>query len=270
MNLLPNKQLGLVILIVTIIACSLMLWLNQSIRARVASTTPPEPRQVLDSLPDTILWAWERPERLDFIDTERIGVAYLAKTVSLRDDLINIRPRVQPLILTDGTKVIAVVRIETARDGKTSLSERQIAATAIEIAEVGKVAGVIGVQIDFDAKLSERHFYRQLLFKLREQLPSATALSMTALASWCAGDNWLSGLPVDEVVPMFFRLGIDRAQFASRLQSNKESFRDPCDESAGVSTDEVIAAPQRKRLYIFSPKPWTPNAVNDALETYRR
>lgn len=270
MNLLPTKQLGLVILIVSITACSLMLWLHASIRARVASRPTPESRQVLDSLPNTFLWAWERPERLDFIDTERIGVAYLAKTVRLHDDSLYVLPRVQPLILTNKTKVIAVIRIETVREGKTSLSEKQNAATAIEIEEVGKVTGVIGVQLDFDAKLSERHFYRQLLIKLREQLPSSMPLSVTALASWCAGDNWLSDLPVDEVVPMFFRLGIERAQFVSRLQSGEEPFEQPCHRAAGVSTDELVRPPNSKRLYIFSPTSWTPTAVNTALETYLR
>jgi hypothetical protein len=129
---------------------------------------------------------------------------------------------------------------------------------------------VSAVQIDFDAKATERTSYRKLLFRVRELLPRSVALSMTALASWCAGDNWLSDLPVDEVVPMLFRLGVNSDQFASRLQSGEELFGQPCTFSAGVSTDEKIHPPKRKRLYIFSPKPWTPSAVDDALETYQR
>lgn len=269
MIVMTNKTLRIAILSLLVAAGAFTLWLlgvSPALVARSHSTT----RSALDALPGTILWAWERPERLDFIDTKRIGVAYLAKTIRVHDDSIYIRPRVQPLILTDETKVIAVVRIETARDGKTSLSEKQIAATVNEIAEAGKVAGVIGVQVDFDAKLSERHFYRKLLFKLREQLPLSMPLSVTALASWCVGDNWLSDLPVDEVVPMLFRLGIDRAQFVSRLQSSEEPFQQPCHRAAGVSTDELVRPPNSKRLYIFSPTSWTPAAVNTALETYRR
>jgi hypothetical protein len=69
---------------------------------------------------------------------------------------------------------------------------------------------------------------------------------------------------------MLFRLGVNRDQFTSRLQSGEEIFREPCTLSAGVSTDEKIHPPKRKRLYIFSPKPWTPSAVDDALETYQR
>jgi hypothetical protein len=53
----------------------------------------PFARDTLEFSSDTILWAWERPEQLDFIDTKRIGVAYLAKTIQLRDDELFVRPR---------------------------------------------------------------------------------------------------------------------------------------------------------------------------------
>ncbi|HKX29107.1 MAG TPA: hypothetical protein VJ302_15540, partial [Blastocatellia bacterium] len=33
--------------------------------------------------PRIVLWAWERPENLEFIDPGRIGVAFLARTIRL-------------------------------------------------------------------------------------------------------------------------------------------------------------------------------------------
>ena len=66
---------------------------------------------------------------------------------------------------------------------------------------------VRGVQIDFDATLSERDAYRALIHDVRKRLGPATPLSITALASWCIGDDWLNGLPVDEAIPMLFRMG---------------------------------------------------------------
>ena len=39
----------------------------------------PNPKP-LSNLPPAIVWAWERPEKLDFVDTDRVGVAFLAKT----------------------------------------------------------------------------------------------------------------------------------------------------------------------------------------------
>ena len=266
---IPNKRLSSVVLITLGIIASFGLWLRQISRP-VTSASISESRISLDSLPDTILWAWERPEQLDFIDTENIGVAYLAKTIQLQDEDLFVRPRLQPLALRPATRVVAVVRIETRRFQTGSLSESQIERTAKEIADVTTRPRVSAVQIDFDAKASERTSYRKLLFRVRELLPLSVALSMTALASWCEGDNWLSDLPVDEVVPMLFRLGVNRDQFTSRLQSGEELFGEPCNLSAGVSTDEKIHPPKRKRLYIFSPKPWTQSAVADALETYQR
>ena len=277
MSLLTNNVLRiaapLIVVLFVVLTLSLRdsaftLWLQEEAQA----TDAPSPSLSLrfDSFPDTILWAWERPETLDYIDIERIGVAYLAKTIQFRDNQLFIRPRLQPLTLRPGTQVIAVVRIEAQPHEADPLLGSQVEEAAKEIAEVAQISTVSAVQIDFDARASERFVYRTLLFRVRELLPPTMPLSITALASWCAGDNWLSDLPVDEIVPMLFRLGVNRDQFTSRVQAGEELFGEPCTLSAGVSTDEKIHPPKRKRLYIFSPKPWTQSAVADALETYQR
>ena len=64
-----------------------------------------------------MLWAWERPEDLRFIDTDRVGVAFLAATAILRGDTVVPRPRMQPLQVPPGTTLKAVVRVEVARLG---------------------------------------------------------------------------------------------------------------------------------------------------------
>ena len=51
----------------------------------------------MNDLPRVILWAWERPEDLRFINPQEIGVAFLAETIILRGDRAIIRPRLQPL-----------------------------------------------------------------------------------------------------------------------------------------------------------------------------
>ncbi|MGE5303697.1 MAG: hypothetical protein ACM3TN_10245, partial [Alphaproteobacteria bacterium] len=81
----------------------------------------------LASFPRTILWAWERPENLSFIDPTQTGVAFLARTLYLRDSEIVVRPRLQPLRMPSGTAVMAVVRIETdaSRPIEWSQSQRQ-------------------------------------------------------------------------------------------------------------------------------------------------
>ena len=214
-----------------------------------------------------ILWAWERPEDLSFINSEKVSVAFLAKTIYLRGDKVIVKPRLQPLRLAPGTKLVAVVRIVIDHSEAPDFSLIQLKRTANEISVL---SGISVVQIDFDATVSERNFYRSLLTTLRRQLPSSTKLSMTALASWCAGDDWLHDLPVDEAVPMLFRLGVDQPQFQRRLESGKPFESRMCRDAAGVSTDEPVRPPQVNRLYIFNPEPWTKESFARAMEVYKR
>ena len=214
-----------------------------------------------------ILWAWERPEDLTFIDPQKTEVAFLAKTITLRGDEVVVRPRLQPLRLPEGTKTIAVVRIETDRGDLPALSTTQLDQTARQMRNL--TASSV-VQIDFDATTSERNFYRSLITQLRNELPASTALSITALASWCTGDDWLTDLPIDEAVPMLFRLGVDQRQFQRRLETGQPFASRICRNSAGVSTDEPVNAPPVNRLYIFSPEPWSKSSFAAALETYQR
>jgi Protein of unknown function (DUF3142) len=268
MKLVHNRKLRWLLFLALFIATYVSLRLGQPTTAVLSVTESDEAITTLQALPHTMLWAWERPERLDFIDTTKVGVAFLAKTISLRDGEIAVRSRLQPLRLAKGTKVVAVIRIESNNHAKPSLSDQQIVRVTREVVQTVGLPDVLGIQIDFDAKASEREFYRRLLLAIKQQLRPTMPLSVTALASWCAGDNWLSDIPVDEAVPMLFRMGVDRAQFRSRLSLGEDPFTKPCSEAAGVSTDESITPPRRRRLYIFSPKPWTPDSVNAALETY--
>ena len=229
------------------------------------------PSRRISRLPATIVWAWERPEKLDFIDSQRIGVAFLAKTIYLRADRVVSRPRLQPLTVPNGAAVIAVARIESDRPTPPTLSPEQIKEAAAQIAGLGSLPNVAMVQVDFDATTSERAFYRALLNQLRGKLPPSTLLSITALASWCKGDNWLEDLPIDEAVPMLFRMGVERRQFLSQLAAGEGFNSKPCQASAGVSTDEPLGQlPPVQRLYVFNPVVWSPDAIKQMMETYKR
>jgi hypothetical protein len=95
-------------------------------------------------------------------------------------------------------------------------------------------------------------------------------LSITALASWCAGDDWLRDLSIDEAVPMLFRLGVDQHQFQRRLETGQPFESSMCRNAAGVSTDEPVRPPAVDRLYIFNPKPWTKDSFTAAMEIYKK
>jgi hypothetical protein len=223
------------------------------------------------SLPATVLWAWERPEKLDYVNPQKVGVAFLAKTIYLRADGVVSRPRLQPLAVPGAAAVIAVARIESEPDSSPTLSQRQMNAAATEISELGSLPNVVMVQVDFDARVSQRDFYRNLLINLRRKLPQSTLLSITALASWCKSDNWLDDLPIDEAVPMLFRMGIERNQFLAQLAAGGRFSASICQTSAGVSTDETFPQlPRVQRLYVFNPDAWSPTSVNQTMETYQR
>ena len=218
-------------------------------------------------LPRVILWAWERPEDLSFTNPREVGVAFLAATLYLRNEKVIARPRFQPLSVSPETTLIAVVRIESDRAAPPSLSAQQRARAASAIAEVARSRTVAAVQIDFDARQSERAFYRDLLLDLRGELPSSVKLSITALASWCIYDDWLAGLPVDEAVPMLFRMGVDHNQVAQHLKTGGDFRPALCRNSLGISTDELLPRlPSGRRVYIFNPRPWSPENVSKILQ----
>jgi hypothetical protein len=225
----------------------------------------------LDRLPRVILWAWERPENLSFLNSREVGVAYLAKTLRLKGGVVIVRPRLQPLTVPNGTQMIAVARVETDRSSKPELSERQITTLVQEVSEMSTMHNVVAVQVDFDAVTSERTFYQQVISRLRQQLKPSIPLSITALGSWCEADDWLTSLPVDEAVPMLFRMGVDRQAILSRVNSGTGFTAKPCQSSVGVSTDEIIPLTfSTKRVYIFSPEPWSERSFQTAMEIYHR
>jgi len=214
--------------------------------------------------PRLTLWAWQRPERLEFLDPRQVGVAYLDQTLYVRDDVMA-EPRVQPLRVPSGTRVIAVVRIEMPA-GHSSESEEHKAKIVAALLRSAHRAGVSALQVDFDAVQSQRLFYRDVLVQLRRQMPPWMPLSITALASWCAFDDWIAGLPINEAVPMLFRMGRERALFDRRGPARM--IREPlCSGSLGLATDEPWPAKiDGKRLYIFHTRSWTNAAFTNALK----
>jgi len=92
---------------------------------------------------------------------------------------------------------------------------------------------------------------------VRAALPDSIGLSMTALASWCFGDRWLGRLPVDEVVPMLFRMGRDDRKIRGLLSSHGDVECEACAKAVGLSTDEAPwRPPSARRLYLFCPERW--------------
>ena len=223
-----------------------------------------------ESLPSVVLWAWERPEDLRFVDPRQVGVAFLAATIRIvsPDDRIVARPRLQPLLVAPRTPLVAVVRIEAPG----ALANSMVSAVAQRIAALQTFPGVRQIQIDFDARASQQAFYGELLKELRQRLPDTMPVSITALASWCLGDRWLADLPagtIDDAVPMLFRMGPDAPAVMSLLRSGGDFTQPLCRNSVGISTDEPASRSDR-RIYVFHPRAWDSRAAAPILESRRR
>lgn len=109
MKLPISKKLRVLLFLPVLIGIVLGLRLRQTTSAVNSFNGNVHTVAALNALPPTMLWAWERPEQLDFIDTQNTGVAFLAKTVLLSNGEVTSRPRLQPLILAKGTKVVAAL-----------------------------------------------------------------------------------------------------------------------------------------------------------------
>ena len=223
----------------------------------------PSVRNRLDEshFPPIVLWAWERPEDLRGLDSKRFAVAFLAQTLVLKGDDVILNPRHQPLQVSPGTKLMAVTRIESQKTTgeRTALSGAQKQTLVSLVMRTLKLEDVSAIQIDFDAASSEREFYRSFLEDLRAQLPDAVPLSMTALASFCIGDRWLRDLPVDEAVPMIFRMGADDRTIKNMLAGG-DDFREPlCQRSYGAAIDEPLEMKRdaSRRVYVFNNHSWS-------------
>lgn len=220
--------------------------------------------------PAIMLWAWERPEHLETIDPATTGVAFLARTIRLDGASVAVVPRRQPLVVPADTHLVAVVRVEPGRGRGAAPIVVAPRALAAAIAAVAR-PGVAGVQVDFDAPRSLRPLYRETLGEVRRMLPRSVELSITALASWALGDAWVDDLPVDDVVPMLFRMGTDDRAVRRHLAGGGDFAARRARASVGVALDEARPPfPAGRRLYVFSARPWSSTRAAGALAEVRR
>lgn len=210
---------------------------------------PPPGR--MSALPARTLWVWERPEDLSSIDPRTTALATLDRTVVL-GRTATVVPRRQSFIYPAGITRIAVVRIEAPGTIGPGLEQPAAELILDTLAEHPAAA----LQVDFDARRSQRAFYAAVLRDVRRRMPPLMPLSITALASWCSSDDWLGGLPIDEAVPMFFRMEPDRRGAPADFPQFR--MREPlCMGSIGISTREPHSASlDGKRVYIFPDRGW--------------
>jgi len=233
--------------------------------------------------PQLMLWSWFADDDFRPLASPGLGVAYLALSLSFigQKEVIP-RPRSNPVYIPANTYKMAVVRFdydpETARPA-FSPEQRRLAVQMI--AEISGLARPDAVQIDFDAPASARTFYRQLISDVRSRLGEDIFLSITALVSWCdSRQSWLSGLPVDEIVPMAFYMGKPTPAIVTMLQRGGQFAFTGCRSSIGIQlpyerlinfrgTDSTVRPHQNQRAYFFSaPRKWSAETVDDARKAF--
>ncbi|MDB5712030.1 MAG: hypothetical protein JWL96_4100 [Sphingomonas bacterium] len=221
--------------------------------------------------PRLILWAWERPEDLRFVrpPTE---VAYQAGFVLIDGDSVEARGRHFPLrVSAPPSTVLVHVQIGHARPLAWSPELR--ARVSAAVLHFARESAARRVQIDFEVRQSERQALLEVLADVRRGLRPGTVLSMTALASWCMDEDWLAQAPVDEIVPMLFRMQKGGDSITKRL-ADGGNFRNPaCRAALAISTDSSIPrAPPGRRIYLFNPRSWDASAfqrAQRAVEAWR-
>jgi hypothetical protein len=215
--------------------------------------------------PALVLWAWERPEDLRAAGPD-VEIAAMTGFIDLSGDRLRARGRRFSLQTDPAARRIAMVHVQIDPHRPLQWSPTLRARTASAVLAYAKAPGVEAVQVDFEVRASRRPVLLDVLRDVRAGLPPGVRLSMTALASWCETETWLDQAPVDEVVPMVFRMGPGGAALKAKLAAGGDFVLPRCRDAIGVSLDTPLPRiPADRRLYLFNPHSWTPAEIAAVL-----
>jgi len=204
----------------------------------------------------TLLWMWDRPQLFSSLP-EGTGIAYLHATVRLSGAQSRTTWRQWPLRIAPGVTVVPLVHVALDNLAPSPLDDAQQQAIAAALAHAAAHSRSGWVQLDFEARRSQREAYVALLQRLQPMRERGVRLSATALASWCMDDAWLPAGLLDEIVPMYFRMGVDAAPIRRRLQATGAATVPACRDAAGLLLGEPSPALSGvKRRYVFHTGAW--------------
>lgn len=204
-----------------------------------------------------VVWAWERPEDLRFAG-QQAEVAVQTGFIELSGERLIVRGRRFPLEAAPGQVTTTVVHVQIDPRRALVWTPEREAQVADAVLRLGRRAGVRRLQLDFEVRASERAVLLGVLRRVRAGLPAGVTLSMTALASWCETETWLDEAPVDEIVPMLFRMGQGGERLKARLAAGGDFAHPGCRQALAISADTpLVRAPAGRRVYLFNPRSWT-------------
>ena len=235
--------------------------------ARLDAQAGVSPTDVAASLARGVAWIWPNSNGPQTGATRVVPyreAAVLVESLVLRADGSTERTaRTAPLTLPAGVHILPVVHVESAADTAAELTPTQVDAilAAVRRQAATAVAGAGLLQLDFEAPLRQREAYRTLVAAVRNTLPAQVRLSVTVLAHWCTQGDWLDQLPVDEVVPMLYRLGPHadgwRRRFAQDAAGLAQRCRGPALGFATNDPPSPALLARATRPYWFDESAWS-------------
>lgn len=218
------------------------------------------PAHVQVSLARGVAWVWpgSNGPRSSYREA-----AVLVESLVLREQHVEHGGRAASLPVPPGVRLIPVVHVEAADDATASITPRQRSAVLDAVRRHAPLAaaGAGVLQIDFEAPARQREAYLALIAEVRAALPAPVRLSVTALAHWCTQGDWLDRLPVDEVVPMLYRLGRHADVWRQRFASADPALAGRCRGPAlGFATNDpppLALLARTERPYWFDESAWS-------------
>lgn len=200
--------------------------------------------------PNEFWWYWDRPVEQLPVPAPGVGAAVVVMHVIFSGHGYALQPRRSALRLPDGIVTMPVIHVEIDPARPFAGNATQIDGLREVVLDVARRGDSTWVQLDFEVKRSQREFWRAAVQEIKMTLPVGVKLSVTALASWCYEDRWLGDVPVDEIVPMYFRL--KQARQAYLLRSAYGVSEPLCATAYGVADDEPIwSVTLPGRRYVF-------------------
>lgn len=201
--------------------------------------------------PREFWWYWDRPAEQLPAPAPGVGAAVLVTHVIFSGQGYLLQPRRSALRLPDGTATMPVVHVEVDPARPFAANAAQNDALRAAVLDAVRRGSSTWVQLDFEARRSQREFWRTAVQSIKASLPAGVRLSVTALASWCYGDRWIGDAPVDEIVPMYFRLKQARRDYTVRSAAGVTEAR--CATAYGVADDEPdwpVLLPGRRYVFL--------------------
>jgi hypothetical protein len=234
---------------------------------QAASTGRASHSETFASIERGVAWIWPDSNgpraASDAAPPPYLEAAVLSESLVLRAAGVEHGGRTQALVLPHGVRLLPVIHVEAAADAPAALTPVQRAAVLAAVRrQAGTAAAGAGLlQLDFEAPPRQREAYVRLVGDIREALPANVRLSVTALAHWCVQGDWLDRLPVDEVVPMLYRLGPQAASWRQRFERADAQLARRCRGPAlGFATNDLPPARLLARItrpYWFDEAAWS-------------